>query len=76
MNTENTKTNEPHRSRLSLADKLDLKNPNKNIAVGNLSIYYTWKNKSAYRNNNFKISTLTCNYTFDLPDGFYSIADI
>ena len=34
MNTENSKTNEPHRFRLSLADKL--KNPNKNIALGNL----------------------------------------
>ena len=57
MNTENSKTNEPNRFRSSLADKLDLKNPNKNIALGNLSIYYTWKNiKSAYNNNEFKIS--------------------
>ena len=59
-----------------LADKLNLKNPNKNIAFGNLSIYYTWKNiKSAY-NNKFKISTPTWNDTFDLPDGSYSIEDI
>ena len=43
MNTENSKTNEPHKFRLSLSDKLNLKNPNKNIALGNLSIYYTWK---------------------------------
>ena len=51
MNTENSKTNERHRFRLSLADKLDLKNPNKNTALDNLSIYYTWKNiKSAYSN--------------------------
>ena len=57
MNTENSKTNEPHRFRWSLADKLNLKNPKKNIALGNLSIYYTWKNiKSAYNNNKFKIS--------------------
>ena len=77
MNTENSKTNEPHRFRLSLADKLNLKNPNKNIALGNLSIYYTWKNiKSAYNNNKFKISAPTWNDTFDLPDGSYSIADI
>ena len=39
MNTENSKTNEPHRFSLSLADKLNLKNPNKNIPLGNLSIY-------------------------------------
>ena len=43
MNTENSKTNEPHRFKLDLADKLNLKNPNKNIALVNLSIYYTWK---------------------------------
>ena len=39
MNTENSKTNEPHRFKLSLADKLNLKNANKNIPLGNLSIY-------------------------------------
>ena len=77
MNTKNSKTNEPHRFRLSLADKLNLKNPNKNIALGNLSIYYIWKNiKSAYSNNKFKISAPTWNDTFDLPDGSYSISDI
>ena len=60
-----------------LADKLNLKNPNKNIAFGNLSIYYTWKNiKSAYNNNKFQISAPTWNDTFDLPDVFYFIADI
>ena len=76
MNTENSKTNEPHRFRLSLADKLNLKNPNKNIALGNLSIY-TWKNiKSAHNNNKFKISALTWNAEFDLHDGSYSIAEI
>ena len=54
MNTENSKTNEPHRCRLSLADKSNLKIPNKNIAIGNLNTYYTWKNiKSVY--NKFKI---------------------
>ena len=77
VNTENSKTNKPHRFRLSLADKLNLKKPNKNIALGNLSIYYTWKNiKSAYSNNKFKISAPTWNDTFDMPDGSYSIEDI
>ena len=57
--------------------KTNLKNLNKNIALGNLSICYTWKNiKSAYNNNKFKISAPTWNDTFDLPDGSYSIADI
>ena len=77
MNTENSKTNESHRFRLSLADELNLKNPNKNIALSNLSIYYTWKSiKLGYNNNGFKISAPTWNDTFDLPDGFYSIENI
>ena len=68
MNTENSKTSEPHRFKLDLTDKLNLKNPNKNMALANLNIYYTWKNiKSEYKNNNFKISTPTWNKTFDLP---------
>ena len=41
MNIKNSKTNEPHRFRLSLADKVNLKDPTKNIALANLSIYYT-----------------------------------
>ena len=31
MNTENSKTNEPHRFKLDLADKLNLRNPNKKL---------------------------------------------
>ena len=69
MNTENSKTNEPHRFRLDLTDKLYLKNPNKNMALVNLSIQYTWKNiKTEYNNNKFKISAPIWNETFDLPN--------
>ena len=77
MNNENGKTNEPRKFRLSLSDKLNFKNENKNIALGNLSIYYTWKSiKSTYNNNKFKIFAPTWNDTFDLLDGYYSIANI
>ena len=41
MSTKNSKTNEPHRLKYNLIDKLNLKDPNKNIALANLSIYYT-----------------------------------
>ena len=76
-NTKNSKTNEPNRFKYDLIDKLDLKNPNKNMALGNLSIYYTWKNvKSTYNNNKFKISAPTWNDTFDLPDGSYNILEM
>ena len=58
MNTQNSKTNEPHRFRLSLANKLTLKDPSKNMAL----IYYTWKIiKSGYNNNKLKISAPTWN---------------
>ena len=72
-NTENSNTNEPPRFRLDLT----VKNSNKNMALANLSIYYTWKNiKSEYNNNKFKYSAPTWNETFDLPDGSYFVADI
>ena len=70
MNTKNSKTNELHIFKLDLPDKLNLKNPNKNVALANLSIYYTWKNiKSEYNDSKFKIAAPTWNETFDLPDG-------
>ena len=34
------------------------------------------KYKKSYKNNKFKISCLTWNEEFELPDGSYSIADI
>ena len=43
LNTEKSKTNEPHRFKLNLTDKLNLTNPNKTMALANFSIYYTWK---------------------------------
>ena len=77
MNSENSKTSEPHVLILKLTDKLDLRRGEKIIALSNLSIYYTWKNiKSSYNNNKFKISAPTWNDKFELPDGSYSVSDI
>ena len=77
MNSENSETSKPHKFKLDLTNKLNLKNPNKNNILTNLSIYYTWKNiKSEYNNNKFKNLAPTWNDTFDLPDRFYSISDI
>ena len=73
MNTLNSKTNESNRFIHQFNDKLNLKNPNKNMALANLSIYYTEKNiKSEYNNNKFKISAPTWNDKFNLPDRSYS----
>ena len=77
MNTKNSRTNEPSRFKYDLINKLDLKNLNKNMALVNLSIYYTWKNvKSIYNNKEFKISAPTWSQKFDLPDGSYNIPEI
>ena len=77
MNSENSKTSEPHILKLKLTDKLDLRLDKKVIALSNLSIYYTWNNiKSSYSNNRFKTSAPTWNEEFTLPDGSYSVSDI
>ena len=63
MKTGSSKTSEPHRFKSDLTDKLNLKNPNKNMDLANLSIYYTWKKiKSTYNNNRFKISAPNGSY--------------
>ena len=75
MNTANSKTKHSNKFVYNFTDKLNSKNRNKNIALANLSIYYTWKNvKSDYNNNKLKMSAPTWNDTFDVPDSSYSIA--
>ena len=77
MNSENSKTSEPHVIVLKVTNKLDLRIGEKIIALSNLSIYYTWKNiKNAYNNNRFKKTALTWNDKFELPDGSCSVSDI
>ena len=44
MNTENSKSNEPHKFILNFSQRLNLRSSNKNVALQNLSIYCTWKN--------------------------------
>ena len=77
MNTENSQTNECNKFFYEFTDKLNLKNPNKNMALANLNICYTWKNiKSAYNNNKFQISALTWNDELNLLDRSYSVSEI
>ena len=74
INSENSKTNKPHRLLLALSD---LKRSDENFALSNLSMYYTWENmKKSYKNNKFKISTPTWNEKYELPDRSYSVSDI
>ena len=77
MNSENSKTSNPHVLILKRTNKLDLRMDEKVIILSNLSIYYTWKNiKSSYSNNKFKIPAPTWNDEFELSDGSYSVSDI
>ena len=56
INTENRKTNDPHKFVLNLSQRLDLKSSNKHVALQNLSFYYTWKNiRKQYKDNKRKI---------------------
>ena len=69
MNTENSKTNEYNKFLYEFTDKLNLKNPNKNMVLANLSIYYAWKNiKSEYSNNKFlpQLGMMNLIYLMDL----------
>ena len=69
MNSENSKTSDPHRLLLNLTDEIDLRRKDEYIALSNLRIYYTWKNiKKSYKTNKFKISAPTWNEEFELPD--------
>ena len=77
MNSENSKTSNPHVLKLKFTSKLDLRSVEKVIALSNLSIYYKWKNiESSYNSNKFKISAPTWNDEFELPNGSYSVSDI
>ena len=65
MNSENSKTSEPHVLILKLTDKLDLRRGEKSIASSNLSIYYTWKN--------IKVHRITANSKYQLQHGMIKL---
>lgn len=77
LKTETRNTHSYHIFRLIPTGKRDQKYPNKNIALANLSIYYTWENiKSVDNSNEYKISAPPWSNTFSLHEGTYSISDI
>ena len=77
MNSKNSKRSDPDRLLLNLRDKINLKKSDECFALSNLSISYSWKDiKKSYENNKFKISTLTWNEEFELPEGSNFVTDI
>ena len=74
MSNENSKTSEPHRFKLNLTEKHNLKDPKKNMVLTNLVFITLGKTyRSNCNNNKFEISATTWNDEFDLTDGSYSI---
>ena len=65
MNSENSKTSEPHVLIINLTDKLDLGRGEKSVALSHLSIYYTWKN--------IKPDTIIINLKYQLQNGMINL---
>ena len=60
INAKNSTTIELHKFVLNLSQRLDLISSNENVALQNLSIYYTWKNiRKQCKNNKLKIIAST-----------------
>ena len=77
MNTENNKINEPHKFVRNLPQRVDLQNSNQYVALQNLFICYTWKNKTQmYEKNKLKIIAPAWNDEFEWSDGSSPVAVI
>ena len=82
INSENSKISKPHVLILKLTDKLFLRRGEKKYCFIKFQyVLYMEKQliqliKSSYNNNKLKISALTWNDKFELPDGSYSASDI
>ena len=74
MNSGNSKTFDP--CIIDLSYKLNLKREDKYVAFWNLSIHYKFNFSGNHTKNKFKISALTWNEGFQLPDGSYSASNI
>ena len=60
MNSENSKTSDPHRLLLNLSGKIDLKRSHKYVVLSNLSQYYTQKKISgSHKKNKLKTTAPT-----------------
>lgn len=77
LTTNNSKTSEPHKYKLTLSNDLTLKDSL--ISLTHCSLYYTWRNiKAIYNNNVFSYKHLPSSktHTIKIPDGSYEISDI
>ena len=76
MNTDNSKTNEPHKFVFNVLKKLDFKSSNKHVVLQTLFIYYTGKNKTTAQkqqtqNNSFNVEGyIFWSFTRDLSNKY------
>ena len=77
MNTEKSKTNEPHKFVLNLSQTLDLRSLDKSLLFKIYLFISRVKNiRKQYTKNKFKMIAPTWNDEFELPNGSYSVSDI
>ena len=63
MNSKNSKTFDPHRLRLKLSNKANIKRRDKYVALSDLSNYYTRKDmKKSNKNSKVKIEVIRGNW--------------
>ena len=75
MNSENSKTSDPHRLLVNLADKIDLRWKDRYILLYEI-LAFTIHRKKSYKNHKFKISFPTWNEEFELLVRSYFVSDI
>ena len=72
----NSKISDRHRLLLNVTFKINLKRDDRQVALSNLRVWYTQKNREkSYVKNKFKKSAPTWIGEFELPDGSYSVSD-
>ena len=77
VNTENSKTNEPHKLVLNFSQRLDFRISSKHVALQIFSICYTLANiRNSIESNKGEIIRPTLNVEFKLPDGSYAVSNI
>ena len=73
MNSENSKTSDPHRLLLNLTEKINLKRRINMLLYQTLALTIRGKYKKSYKYNKCKISAPTWDKEFELPDGSYPV---
>ena len=77
MNTEKSKTNEPHKFVLNFSQTLDLRSSDKSLLFKIYLFISRVKNiRKQYTNNKLKMIAPTWKDEYELPNGSYSVSDI